>query len=91
MQSMKNTHQSGFVRPVKMIKAIAFLKDCGNPYYTDVILRCTFCNKQFKDDDDNVLAHVEDCHLKFLADTNENEPVDQSIDKNEELDEVQDF
>ena len=43
MKDMKNTHKSGCVRPVKMIKAIAYLKDIGNPYYKDVIIRCLFC------------------------------------------------
>merc|ERR1712173_417298 len=51
MKNMKNTHLSGCVRPVKMVKTIAFLKDKGNPYYKDVIITCMFCPRTFKHDD----------------------------------------
>ena len=56
---MKNTHKTGCVRPIKMIKAIAFLKDKGNPYYKDVILRCLFCQRKFEDTDHDIFEHTE--------------------------------
>ena len=77
---MKNTHQSGCVRPVKMVKTLAYLKDCKNPYYKNVVIKCMFCPREFLEDDSDVLDHIESCHLKALA----NEVEDEEVSENDE-------
>ena len=62
MNGVKNNHHSGLVRPVKMMKTLAFLKDIGNPYYQDVILQFMLCKKQFQDGED-ILHYIEQCYL----------------------------
>ena len=51
MEEMKNIHQSGFIRPVKMVKAIALFKDKKNPHYESVMIKCMFCEQIFEDGD----------------------------------------
>merc|ERR1712173_41699 len=55
MKSMKNTHISGGIRPVKMVKALAHFKDLKNKYYQDVIIKCVFCAKEFTESNESVL------------------------------------
>jgi hypothetical protein len=86
----KNVHQSGCIRPVKLIKALAFLKENSNPHYQDVILRCVFCDRQFEDADTDVLEHVEQCHLKIQANEEENEQVANESEANDDDDDNDD-
>ena len=87
IKAWKYIHQSGFVRPVKMLKALAFLKNCQNEHYQDVILRCVFCDRQFLDSDTDVLEHIEECHMNALAQDDdvdvENECNDNALNENE--------
>ena len=72
MKDLKNTHQSGCIRPVKMVKTLAYLKDCKNPYYKNVIIKCMFCPRQFQQDDIDVLDHIKTCHLNALVNESDN-------------------
>ena len=65
MKDLKNTHQSGCIRPVKMSKAIAFLRDIGNPYFQNIIIKCMFCQKHFENTDDHVFVNVGECYLNI--------------------------
>ena len=58
MKGVKNTHTSGGVRPVKMVKLLAHFKDCENKFYQDVIIKCLFCSKEFSEKDKDVLAKL---------------------------------
>ena len=44
MKEMRETHKYGRIRPVKLVKAIAFFKDKKNPHYTNVMIKCMFCD-----------------------------------------------
>ena len=61
---MKNIHASAFIRPLKIYKCLLALKAAGNPYYSNTITKCIFCDKEF-DLDENILDHVEQCQLDF--------------------------
>ena len=76
MKNMKNTHLSGCIRPVKMTKTIAFLKDKGNPYYKDVIITCMFCPHTFKHDDTELLDPIKQIYLNTQANESEKEVED---------------
>ena len=52
-----------------MSKAIAFLRDIGNPYFQNIIIKCMFCQKHFEDTDDHVFDHVEECYLNNQVNT----------------------
>ena len=67
MKDLKNNHLKGHVRPMKLVKALAYLKDCGNQYYNDVIIKCLFCPKQFDNEEKDVLDHIEKCQMDFQA------------------------
>ena len=89
---MKNTHQYGGVRPVKMIKAIAFFKDKKNPHYDGVMIKCMFCGIVFEDGSTNVLNHVENCHVDVQAtDTSEDIIATQTETEAENLEESRVF
>ena len=84
MKDWKHTVTKGYVRPVKMVKALAHLKDCKNPHYTDVIIKCMFCPREFKEDDTDVLDHIEKCHLEAQAlETTEEDTVDEINEEDE--------
>lgn len=83
MKNMKNTHKSGGIRPVKLVKILAYIKDCKNQFYQDVIIKCLFCPREFHGDDTDVYSHIETCHLNSLqddTDANDNEEREREID-----------
>ena len=63
-KEMKNNHLTGFVRPAKVFKALAALKQLGHHGYQAVILKCLFCQKEFDDEDKEIMVHVENCSLR---------------------------
>ena len=71
MKDMKNVHKSGGVRPIKMVKALAYFKDQGHEFYQDVIINRLFCSKEFLQNDKDVLGHIEHCHLTAQANEEE--------------------
>ena len=85
MKTMKNTHQLGGVRPVKLVKAIAFFKDMKNPHYEGVMIKCMFCGDTFEDGKTDFLDHVERCHLD-LQSTMASETGVENPDESEEED-----
>ena len=50
-----------------MYKVLAYLKDCKNPHYQNVIMKCMFCPREFLKEDVDVLEHVQACHLNAQA------------------------
>ena len=83
MKDWKYIYQTGYIRPVKMVKALAHLKDSGNKYYQDVIIQCTFCDRKFEENDTDVLEHIEMCHLN-AQDIGETEVEDNTVQDREE-------
>ena len=75
-----------------MVKVLAYLKDCNNPYYQNVIIKCMFCSRQFQKDDHDVVDHIEMCHLNALANESENlEAREVSEDEKNKDDEINAF
>ena len=66
MKNMKNTHKSGGIRPVKLVKLPAYFKDCENQYYQNVIVQCSYCQRKFEQNEKDVLDHIEKCHLNDM-------------------------
>ena len=56
MKAMKNIHRSGCVRPIKMIKVLAYLKDCKNEVLDSIIII-----KNFKTSDRKMHQVCERC------------------------------
>ena len=67
MKDMKNTHQSELVRPFKLYELLATLKDAGNLYYKNVLQKCLYCDKNFKENETNIYDHVKKCFMEFQA------------------------
>ena len=80
MESMKNIHFKGFLRPTKMVT----LKVLGNLHYQTIIKKCMYCLRQFDDDDKDMLDHVKQRLLRSQVnyeDLTNNR--DKGIDKDE--------
>ena len=63
----ENTHQSELIRPFKLHELIAKFKDAGNRFYKNVLQKCLFCNKEFKENEPSIYDHVKKCHMDFVA------------------------
>ena len=84
MKDMKNTHKSGYARPLKMYRAIIELKEAGHQGYQNVITQCLICKKKFTDDD-NLVEHTEECcQENGNEDMTENEVNNEAKDAHQE-------
>ena len=55
------------VRPFKLYELIAKFKDAGNCFYENVLQKCLYCNKEFKEEETNIYEHVKTCYMEYQA------------------------
>ena len=63
MKEMRNNYKYGGIRPVKVVKAVPFLKNKKNPHNENIMIKCMFCDKAFEKEENDIFNHVEQCHL----------------------------